>query len=405
VSNRTGPSGHDSTGGHPIDDKGPGAGPVTIDPDRVIATLVELCEIRSPSFSEHPVREYLRQAVESLGFPVGEDRRGNLYVNVPGRDDLEPLFLASHMDTVPVPEGRAVQVIRRGGRIETDRTTILGGDDKQGIAAALEMLRLAAAHPGAHRGIDAIFTVEEEMGSLGSRDIEVERVTAKQGYNLDGETPPGSAITRAPRKGRYTVTVRGRSSHAALDPESGVNAIIIAAGIVSRLPQGAPDEHSTANVGTISGGRQTNVVPDTTIVTGEIRSFRNDSFEYLRKTIDAVIANADAVSPGTVSIEWEETYDRYEIDPSEPCMRWFTDACHAAGIDPAFHTSRGGGDANQLNNRGLTCIVFGLGMNEIHSVDEYVIEEEYLRAVALLTSIVFPAEPPTDPLSAPPPAL
>jgi tripeptide aminopeptidase len=369
---------------------GAASAPGAVDRERVLTTLIDLCEIRSPSFSETPVREYVRSAIMSLGLTVDEDRRGNLYVHLPGREDLDPLFLASHMDTVPVPEGASVCVIRENGRIESDKTTILGGDDKQGIAAALEMIRLAVAYPGTHRGIDAIFTVEEEMGSLGSRDVEVDRITARQGYNLDGETPPGTAITRAPRKARYTVTVRGRSSHAALDPERGINAIINAARIVRQLPQGAPDEHSTANVGTISGGHQTNVVPDTATITGEIRSFDEDSFNRLRGQIDTVVSEIDTAGEGSVSVAWEETYNRYEVSPAEPCVRWFSEACTAQGIETAYLTSRGGGDANQLNNNGLTCIVFGLGMHEIHSVDEYVVEDEYLAAVELLRSIVFP---------------
>lgn len=363
---------------------------VAIDRERVLTTLVELCRLRSPSFEEGPVRRYIGEVAEELGLPVSEDQRGNLYLRLEGAPDLDPIFLCAHMDTVPVPAGAPIEVLRTGGRISSDGTTILGGDDKQGVAAALEMVRLAVENPGRSRGLDVIFTVEEEMGSLGSRDIEPERLRARQGYNLDGETPPGSAVSRAPRKARYTATVRGRSTHAALDPEGGINAIVVAARIIARLPLGAPDEHSTSNVGTITGGRQTNVVPGEAIFTGEIRSFDAAALEALRDRTEAVATEVASAAGASVSIEWEETYDRYDVAPDEPCVRWFGEACRAAGLNPRLLTSRGGGDANQLNNMGLRCIVFGLGMHEIHSVDEFVEEAEYLAAVELLASIVFP---------------
>ncbi len=363
---------------------------VAVDRSRVIDTFLDLCALRSPSYEEGPVRDYVRVALDAIGVPVSEDARGNLYARLNGVSHLEPLFLCSHMDTVPVPEGPAVTPRRSGGTIRSGGSTILGGDDKQGVAAALEMARLAMAHPGVGRGIDLVFTVEEEVGSLGSRDIDSERIRARQGYNLDGETPPGTAIHRAPRKARYIATVRGRSTHAALDPEGGINAIAAAAAIISRLPLGAPDRHSTANVGTITGGRQTNVVPGETTFTGEIRSFDAPAFAALRERTEAVAREAAAAAGASVSVEWEEVYDRYEVSPGEPCVQWFDAAVRAAGLTPSLLTSRGGGDANQLNNKGLRCVVFGLGMHEIHSVEEYVDEAEYLTAVELLASIVFP---------------
>ena len=386
---------------------------MTIDRERVINTLVELCRLRSPSGEEHPVREYVRGAVSELGLTVTEDARGNLYVQTPAPPEWEPLFLCSHMDTVPVPADAQVSVVRKNGRISSDGTTILGGDDKQGIAAALEMLRLATTHPGHHRGIDAIFTVEEEVGSRGSRDVDVNLVRARQGFNLDGETEPGSAINRAPRKARFTATVTGRSSHAALEPEAGINAIVVASKIVAALPLGAPNPVSTSNVGTIGGGRQTNVVPHHAVFTGEIRSFDVDAFDTLRDRFNTIAEEVATAAGATVTMEWEETYGRYHVKESEPCAGWFIEACRrwaqgdrgtgqakdnakdeANGCRdaPRFVTSRGGGDANQLNNKGLRCIVFGLGMHNIHSVDEYVVEAEYLSAVELLASIVFPEQ-------------
>ncbi|MFW5812584.1 MAG: M20/M25/M40 family metallo-hydrolase, partial [Alkalispirochaetaceae bacterium] len=245
------------------------AGTGGVDSEGVIGTLVELCRLPSPSGHEEPVRDYLKERIASLGLKVREDSRGNLYTSTPETGNhLEPIFLCAHMDTVEVPLDCPVPVHRENGRIQSDGTTILGGDDKQGVAALLEMLRLAAQDPPSARPLDGILTVEEEVGSLGSREVDPAMVRARQGYNLDGESHPGSVIHAAPRKGRFTMTVTGRSFHAALAPTAGINAIAVAADIINRLPLGQPSPTATSNVGTIRGGRQTNVVPDEVRFTG-----------------------------------------------------------------------------------------------------------------------------------------
>lgn len=359
--------------------------------ERVISTLLDLCRIPSPSGEEEQVRAYIRNTAEELGLDCDEDARGNLYVQTPNtRASLEPLLLCSHMDTVPVPTSAPISVERHGGIIRSNRSTVLGGDDKQGVAAGLEMLRLVADDPGRSRPIDAVFTVEEELGSLGSRDLEVARMRATHGFNLDGETAPGTAIHAAPRKARFTVTVRGRSSHAALDPAAGIHAIKVAADIVRALPLGALSSSATTNVGTISGGSQTNVVPDLTTLTGEIRSSKESEFETLRDSVEDAAHTTAAQWGAEAHVDWEETYGGYEIGEEEAPVRWFAKACRDRGIEPELLHSKGGGDANQLNNLGLRCIVFGLGMHNIHSVNEYVDEEEYLTAVELLATVLSP---------------
>lgn len=366
---------------------------VAINRERLLTTLVELCELRTPSREEGPAREYIRERLGSLGLRPTQDSRGNLYVQTSDvRNGLEPIFLCAHMDTVPIPANQKVTVIRETGHIRSDKSTILGGDDKQGVAALIEMLHLAAQFPELARPIDGIFTVEEELGSLGSREVDRTYVRARQGYNLDGESPPGSVIHAAPRKGRFTMTVHGRSSHAALDPAAGINAIAVASEIIAKLPLGQPSPTATSNVGTITGGRQTNVVPNEVSFTGEIRSPEDEEFEALRNQFAEIAERTVARSNATVSIEWEETYRSYCIDHKEPCAHWFIEASESRGLDPQFLSSKGGGDANQLNNLGLRCVVFGLGMHNIHSVDEYVVEDEYVEAVDLLSTIVFPGQ-------------
>ena len=301
---------------------------------------------------------------------------------------IRNLFLSSHMDTVPV-EGK-VTVVRRDGRISSDGTTILGGDDKQGVAAAIEMARLCRENPDSHRGLELIFTVQEEIGSRGGAGVEASRLKADTGFNLDGETAPGTVIRKAPHKERFICQVEGRSSHAALEPEDGINAILLASRIIAALPLGVPGPLSTSNVGMIRGGKQVNVVPDRAEFEGELRSFSLDEFEEIRSRMEDICRETAEQEGGEASLEWQLCYKAYEVAEEEPCALWFKEACRQQNIEPVFVSSRGGGDSNQLNNLGLRNLVFGLGMHNIHSVDEYLEEEEYCSGVELLARTVFP---------------
>lgn len=364
---------------------------VSINRNRLLKTLVELCSITSPSGREEGVSDYIREKLQTLGLSSESDKMGNIYVPSPlDQDQDQSLFLCSHMDTVPVPEGKNVNVIRKDGRISSDGTTILGGDDKQGVAAALEMLSLCSENPGLHRPLDVIFTVKEEIGSAGSAAIDPSRLKSRTGFNLDGETAPGTVIYKAPYKEKFICTVEGISSHAALAPLDGINAIVIASKIISRLPLGEPGPESTSNVGVIHSGIQTNVVPDKALFEGELRSFQASEFEEIRNEFNRICQEEAASSGGRVNLEWSLCYKSYEIDPEEQCSLWFIQACEKQKIQAEFVSSRGGGDSNQLNNKGLRNLVFGLGMHNIHSIDEYLIEDEYCQGVRLLTQIVFP---------------
>lgn len=369
-----------------------------VNKERLVSILVDLCKIPSPSGNEHLVAEYIRNYAVNYGLEVNEDKAGiklngscgNLIISVPG-DKREGLFLSSHMDTVKVPEVEEIPVIKTKDRLKTDGSSILGGDDKAGIAAALEILTLSMENPGGNRPLDLIFTIKEEQGALGSGFFDPDRIKAVTGFNLDGETPPYTAISKAPYKTKYRCVVNGKAAHAAVNPEDGINAVQIAGSIVSALPTGRLDEKSTANISKISGGGPTNVVPDKVIIEGEARSFEKETLYSLKKKIEQICIKESLKAGGSAEVLWEDLYDGYSVDRQEMSCLLFTKACKAMGKEPVFLSSPGGGDSNQFNNKGMRNLVFGLGMHNIHSTDEYLLLDEYFEAVNLLKEIVFQA--------------
>lgn len=369
--------------------------------ERLRSIFVELCRIPSPSGDERPVAEYIHSQLSAAGVAVSEDTAGsvldgncgNLHLRLDptASGSAEPLFLVAHMDTVPPdPDKGVVPVLLDGDQVHTDGHSVLGGDDKLGIAAALEII-LSVVEDGRSlpRSLDVVFTVQEERGAKGAAFFDAGLLHAVQGYVLDGEGPVGSAITKAPTKYRYTIDVRGRRSHAAVDPDAGRNAVAAAGEIAARMPLGRPSPNSTANVGSISGGGPSNIVPDSAKLVGEIRSFDPSEIAHLQAEIQSVTEEVAATREVSAKVTWEHLYDAYQVEPNEPCLALFSKHCHNSAREPQLMSSLGGGDANALNSKGLRSIVYGLGMHNIHSRDEYALFSELEAATELLSRIVF----------------
>ncbi|MBN1966066.1 MAG: M20/M25/M40 family metallo-hydrolase [Anaerolineae bacterium] len=360
-------------------------------PDRMAQDLIALCRIPSPSGQEGAVAAHIRRQVEALGLTVHEDDAGaalgsdtgNLIVQTGGVG--EPLFLAAHMDTVPpTPIDGEVPVIVEGDRVHTGGRSILGGDDKAGVAVALAMLRAAVAEPGCFRPLDVVFTVQEEQGARGAGYLDPARLRARQGFNLDGDTPVAVAIRHAPHKCRFYIDVTGRAAHAALNPEDGINAIAAVGAVAAALPTGRLDARSIANLGLVTGGGPINVVPGEARLVGELRSLDREALDARQTEIEATAIRAGAAKGAQVSVRWEELYGGYTVPDEAGIVRLFRAACEAAGHTPALVSTYGGGDANPFNNKGLACIVFGLGMEAIHSPHEFILLSSLAEAARIL---------------------
>jgi tripeptide aminopeptidase len=367
-----------------------------IDKARLKKRLVELCRIAAPSRQEGPVRDYLYafwQERKSRGLrwreaPAASIPEGgsasNILMSLEGNS--EPILLCAHMDTVPV-EAPYITVLEKDGVLRSDGRTILGGDDRSGIALALEMIDLFLA--GGGQSLEVLFTVQEELGCLGSRNHGFPELRSAQAYCLDGENPPGTIIARAPGKEQYCCEVRGRSAHAALEPEAGKNAIRHGAALLLDFPQGQVDRDTTANLGIIQGGRQTNVVPDYCQIIGEIRSFSEDSLAGTKERINAACREMNKTGEGyRVDITWEKTYSGYTVSPEEEIIRRFLRGCEKRNIRAEILSSPGGGDGNNLNSQGIKTVVFGSGMHNIHSPEEYLVLEEFFAAAELLRAVL-----------------
>ena len=359
--------------------------------DRLHETFIDLCRIPSPSCNERAVSLYIRQRAAAYGLHVEEDDAGavlgsdtgNLLVQTQGVG--EPLFLSAHMDTVPptLVDGQ-VPVVVDGDRVHTGGRSILGGDDKAGIAVALEMLHEAVHHPDTMRPLDVIFTIQEEQGARGAAHFDAQRIRARQGFNLDGDTPVGTAIHQAPFKARFTIDVTGRAAHAAVNPEDGINAIKAIAAIAADLPTGKLDANSIVNLGQIEGGGVINVVPAHARLIGEARSLLSGGLGALHQQIESTAMTEGQAAGASVAFHWEQLYAGYCVSTDTGIAQLFRDACAREGLAANFTSTYGGGDANPYNNKSMTCVVFGLGMTAIHTPDEAILLSDLSQAARIL---------------------
>ncbi len=223
-----------------------------IQEERLKNFLMELIRIDSLSRHEQAIALRLKGEMEAIGGKAWVDdagekvagNTGNLIVhftgNVPGST---PILLSAHMDTVKPGEG--VVPILDGTVLRSDGRTVLGGDDKSGVAIICEVLRVLKENHLPHSDIDLVFTICEEVGLLGAKCLDVSRLGAKFGLVLDSDSV-GFLFTRAPAANHVEFEIHGLEAHAGICPERGVSAIQVAAAGISRMRLGRVDEETTA---------------------------------------------------------------------------------------------------------------------------------------------------------------
>jgi len=346
--------------------------------ERIVETFMALVRIDSESGHEGAMRDFVRTRLQDLGLEVYEDEAGkalggesgNLIAWKDGKLPGSSILLGAHMDTV-VP-GKNIVPVLEDGIIRSSGDTILGADDKAGIAAILEALKVISERNIPHPPLEVIFTVSEEQGLMGSKYLDFTRVRSRLGYVLDSGGEAGSIITRGPTQNEFTITVIGKAAHAGINPEEGLNAICLAAYAINHLNIGRIDEETTCNLGTISGGRARNIVADRVVVKGETRSLSPDKMESLTQEIVTTFREKVEEKGGRCEVEIKHLYPMIDLEPEEPVVQIAVRAARAMGREPILTRTGGGSDANIFNGQGIRCANLGIGMKKVHTTDEFI---------------------------------
>lgn len=380
---------------------------VAINCERLLATFLELISIDCPSGAEKAVADYCQQALETAGCRVQIDasakttgsNTGNLIASLPAYpadswQDAQPLYFSAHMDSVEPCRGIKAQIV--DGVLYSDGHTILGGDDKVGIAAIIETIRclVEAEQAGlAHPEIMVLLSVQEEVGLVGASAMDAELFANRAGalcYVLDAGGKPGLVVNGAPYHYSYKAEFKGLAAHAGIAPNDGISAIRAAARAVAKLPQGQLDDFSTTNIGSIQGGTADNVVAAQCLVTGELRSHSQKKVEQLKAQITEIFqtaAKGDNCEAGDAEVEvsWEISYEGFYAAEDSPQVELAFRAARSLGLEAKAEKSNGGADTNILAAHGLAAVSLGSGMDRVHSTSERleIVDMENLARLAL----------------------
>jgi len=357
--------------------------------NRLFEIFFELVKIDSVSGFEGAVCAYIKEFCNRLGFAVHEDASaaatggecGNLVVRVPAGafSPLAPVILCAHMDTVQ--PGSHILPFDMGDHFVSMSETVLGADCKAGLAAILATVESLAEAGGPYRALELIFTAQEEPGLVGARHLDMSLVDGEWGVVLDGSGPVGGIVTEAPSQDRFKFTIKGGAAHAGVEPEKGANAIACAARAISEIEFGRLDEVTTANVGLISGGVAVNIVPETAVVEGEIRSMSDERLEAERDRIVSSFQKSAEAAGCELVTEIEHSFQHFKLDAASTPVYQLAMALKSCGFEPGLTSSGGGSDANVLNRAGLSLAVMNIGLVNAHSTQE-LIKKDQMEGVA-----------------------
>ncbi len=364
----------------------------------IIEYFMDLVAIDSESRNEKAVAMQLQKDLEELGFTTQFDQAnektggnvGNLYAFLSGKSDKTPLLFCAHMDTVQPGNGIKPQI--KGDYIVSDGTTVLGSDDKSGVAQIIFGIKELLAEGKELPPLEVVFTISEEIGLLGAKYLDPALLKSKIGFALDSHKV-GQFMVGAPSQNSIKIKVYGKEAHAGVAPEKGINAIRVAAEAIAAMPLGRIDFETTCNIGIIKGGLATNIVPNMVEIKGEARSHNPEKLDKVtRQMIEAFETTAAMYKQGEfqarVEVEVINEYQSFFLGEEEEIVKLATKATRDLGLVPETVKGGGGSDANIFNGKGFKIIVAGTGMDKVHTVEEQISIKELELGKELVRSII-----------------
>lgn len=350
-----------------------------INQDNLVNTFLSLVTIDSPSGQEGKVASYALDRLSKLGFTGSIDAAGSVVARIAGAGSLaggDSLMFNSHMDSVPPCLGIKPQV--EGDIIRSDGTTILGGDDRAGVAAIIEAVTEAVK--GDHLPLEIVLTVQEETHLGGALALDYSAVQSKTVITMDSHGPFGSMAVAAPFFNTFDATIHGVASHAGVAPEEGISAVIAAADAIMNMPLGRIDEETTANMIILSGGTATNIIPDECKLKGEARSLDEAKLEAQSEKMREAVRRACDTRGIHADITITREFGGYKLDESDPTVGRVARVIRSMGTEPIYERSGGASDVNIFRTHGLLAVDVSPGDYEIHTTHEYVKISDMMRA-------------------------
>ncbi len=350
---------------------------------RLVDTFFEMVKIDSESGEEEKFINYLKNIfINELKAECTIDDYGNLMVNIPAKNATrpEPVFFSAHADTVK--PGKNIEPFIENGIIRSKGDTILGADDKAGIAELFEAIRTAKRHPA----LEIIFSREEELGLVGAKHVDVSKLKSKIGILIDMDALD-SVVVGGPSHMLIDVDITGKAAHAGMEPEKGISAIKAASYAISILKEGRIDEESTVNVGVIEGGEIRNGVPEKVKIKAECRSLTHDKCIAQAELIKEIFETAAKSIGACAEVRLDLAYRAMRIPEDAEIVTIAKRAVESVGFDPRVRLICGGTDASIYNEKGIQMAIIAFGGKAEHSKEENIAVADMEKAVSIIQYI------------------
>ncbi len=350
---------------------------------RMIKQFMEMVQIDSESGNEARFIDYLLKEFKKIGATARKDAYGNLVAKLPAKrsKSRKPILLSCHADTVQ--PGKGIRPKLAGGVIRSAGDTILGADDKAGIAEMLEALRVAPVRPA----IEVAISRQEEVGLHGVKNMDYRLLAARRGFLLDNDTLD-TIVIGGPSYFAIDVEVQGRAAHAGMEPEKGINAIAAAARAIAVLKLGRLDKETTANVGVISGGLIRNGVPAKACFLAECRSLTHRKAKALAAKMERTIKREVAKAGAKALVKVDNLCKAVAIPADAWTVVTAQKALAVVGVRARTTFITGFTDASIYNNHGIEMAVVGIGARSEHSTEEHIRVADMEKAVRMLVEIM-----------------
>ena len=310
----------------------------------------------------------------------------NVYAYLPGTLPGDPTIMCAHMDTV-VP-GNGVNPSIKDGVIYTDGKTVLGGDDKSGIAAIMEAVRVILEKDLPHRSTEILFTIGEEGGMQGAKNMDYGMLKGKEAMIFDASGEIGKVLTCGPGQIKINATVIGRSSHAGLAPEAGISAIQVAAKGIAKMNLLRIDEETTCNIGTLKSEYATNIVPEKATLVAEVRSRNLDKLNAQGGSHEAVLRGSLPGDGRAAGDRSGHHYVSFQVENDDDLVKRVFDSCGRLGYQASTDKGGGGSDANVMALHGIKPIVLATGMTKVHTTSETLKVEDLNKCAELILDLM-----------------
>lgn len=365
--------------------------------------------------------DYLKEQLEKMGLEeISLDNNGYLMASLPANCDTKAPVIGfiAHLDTSPDMSGKHVKpriVKNYDGKeillnkeenivlspeefpellnylgqdlIVTDGTTLLGADDKAGIAEIISAVAYLQAHPEIKHGkIRIAFNPDEEIGQ-GAHKFDVEKFGAEFAYTMDGGAV-GELEYENFNAASAKVTIKGRNVHPGSAKHKMINSMRVATQFIVMLPRWETPEHTEGYEGFYHLVGIEGTV-EKTVLSYIIRDHDRARFESRKREIEHLVRKTNMEFPGCASVEIKDQYYnmREKIEPVMHVVELAEKAMREVGVEPKVQPIRGGTDGAQLSFKGLPCPNIFAGGENFHGRYEFVAIPSMDKATDVIINI------------------